>query len=96
VQISKPNPVCNSGSDPSEQAVSAYEIVASTLQDPILILRRDLVIEWANAAFGQAFRINLNEVVGCRLNELRNGQWNILALRAAIEGVISGGAPVTN
>ena len=74
--------------------MSPYEVVVSTLHDPVLILKKDLVIESANTAFGRAFRINIEEAVGCRLYELRNGQWNIPALRAVIDGVIRNGVPV--
>ncbi len=93
-QDSKPNPVGNIGFNGSGQAASAYEVLVSTLQDPILMLGKDLVIEWANAAFGQDFSINLKDAIGCRLYELRNGQWNIPALRTLLDGVISGGATV--
>ena len=84
MQISKPNPVRNSGSNWGGQTASAYEVVVSTLHNPVLILKKDLVIESANAAFAQAFRINIEEAVGCRLYELRNGQWNFPSLRAVI------------
>src|SRR3954451_11531458 len=94
MQISKPNPDRNGGSNWGGQTASAYEVVVSTLHDPVLILKKDLVVESANAAFGQTFRIKIEEAVGCRLYELRNGQWNIPALLAAINGVISDGAPV--
>ena len=94
MQISKPNPVRNRGSNWGGQTASAYEVVVSTLHDPVLILKKDLVIESANAAFGQAFRINIEEAIGCRLYELRNGQWNFPALRAVIDGVISDGVHV--
>jgi two-component sensor histidine kinase/PAS domain-containing protein len=94
VQISKRNPVRNSGSNWGGQTASAYEVVVSTLHDPVLILNEDLVIESVNAAFVQAFRINIDEAVGCRLYELRKGQWNFPGLRAVIDGVISDGVPV--
>ncbi|MFL6416416.1 MAG: HWE histidine kinase domain-containing protein [Bryobacteraceae bacterium] len=94
MQNSKPIPVRDSSSDRSEQSASAYEVFASTLQDPILILSKDVVIESANAAFCQAFRINLKEAVGRRFYELQNGLCNIPALHTLIDGVISNDAPV--
>lgn len=94
MEVSKSNPVQNCGPNWGGQTTSAYEVVVSTLHDPVLILKKDMVVASANAAFGQAFRIKIEEAVGCRLYELRNGQWNIPALLAAINGVISDGAPV--
>src|SRR5438270_13580483 len=42
---------------------SAYELIVTTRHDPARMLHKELVIESANAAFGQAFRPNLEEAV---------------------------------
>jgi signal transduction histidine kinase len=63
--------------------------IIETIRQPVLVLRDDLTVEVMNRAFGETFRLSSDEVIGQRIYDLGQGQWNIPALRALIEGVLA-------
>ena len=62
--------------------------IVETVRDPLLILDADLRVERANRTFYDYFRVAPAETVGRLLYELGKGQWDIPALRQALEEVL--------
>ncbi len=65
----------------------ATEILA-TLREPMLVLDLEHRVKMANVAFYRLFRVPREDVVGRRLRELGNGQWDIPALHEQLETVL--------
>jgi PAS domain-containing protein len=64
------------------------EAIVQTIDQPLLILRADLKIEEANSAFCDLFKVSMEDVRGCFLYEVGNGQWNVPQLRQLLEQVL--------
>jgi len=64
------------------------EKAVATVHEPALVLDDKLCVVAASAAFYQIFRVGRQETEGRRLYELGRGQWDIPALRAALEEII--------
>jgi two-component system CheB/CheR fusion protein len=62
--------------------------IVETVRDPLLILDVGLRVERANRTFYDFFRVAPEETVGRLLYELGQGQWDIPALRQALEEVL--------
>src|SRR5687768_9659071 len=78
-------------SSPSELAADAVpfaEAIVETLHEPLLVLRPDLRVQTANPAFYRHFRVKPEDTLGRMVYDLGNGQWNIPALRRALEEVL--------
>lgn len=65
----------------------ATEILA-TLREPMLVLDLEHRVKIANVAFYRLFRVSRENVIGRRLKELGNGQWDIPALHEQLETVL--------
>jgi two-component system, chemotaxis family, CheB/CheR fusion protein len=71
----------------------ASEIV-NTVRQPIVLLDRELCVRFANSAFYHMFRLERAEAEGQVLFSLRPGDSDLPDIRALIDQVKSGGAPV--
>jgi PAS domain S-box-containing protein len=69
--------------------VDLLELV-DTIREGLLVLEPDLTIRLANRSFCTALAVAPEEIVGRKLPELGDGEWDIPALRRALETVISG------
>ncbi|WP_188130581.1 PAS domain S-box protein [Neomesorhizobium albiziae] len=65
------------------------EAVVKTTRQPLLVLDGELRVQSANLAFYDQFQVRQQETAGRLVYELGNGQWDIPALRALIEEVLS-------
>ena len=66
--------------------------IVETVRNPLLLLDADLRVQRANRAFLEHFQVDAHESVARRVYDLGNGQWNIPALRKALEAVLSSDA----
>jgi two-component system CheB/CheR fusion protein len=64
------------------------QAIVQTVQQPLLVLTRDLRIQSANLAFYEAFNFRKDETENRLIYDLGNGQWNIPKLRQALENVL--------
>ena len=64
--------------------------VVETIREGLLVLEPNLTIGFANRSFCQTFGVSPEDIIGRKLYELGNGQWNIPKLRTALETIISG------
>lgn len=64
-----------------EQLSAYYEIILSTIQEPMLILDKDMCIKTANKAFYETFQVTEEECTGFSLFKLGNNQWENRRLR---------------
>lgn len=71
------------------------ESIIDTVSNPLLVLDQALCIHRANHAFYDTFMTNPSATLNRRLFELGDGQWNIPALRVALEQILSLSTPVT-
>jgi two-component sensor histidine kinase len=62
--------------------------IVDTVEQPMLVLDRDLCVRAASRAFLATFKVDRYETIGEHLRELGNGQWNIPQLLALLEDVI--------
>jgi two-component sensor histidine kinase/PAS domain-containing protein len=84
-------------SDVTEQERRENELIAAkefleklidSIREALLVLDLDLRVESANAPFYQIFKVSPEETIGKLIYEIGNGQWNIPALRSALEEVL--------
>jgi two-component system CheB/CheR fusion protein len=66
------------------------DAVVETVREPLLILDADLHVRAANRAFYRFFQVSPAETEDRLIYDLGSGQWNIPALRALLEQILSG------
>jgi two-component system CheB/CheR fusion protein len=64
------------------------EAAVNTVREPFLVLDSDFRVLLASAAFFETFRVTPDSVVGTRLFELGDQEWNIPELRRLLEDVL--------
>jgi len=64
--------------------------LVETIREGILVLEPDLTIRFANRSFCYTFAVAPEHIVGRKLYEINNGQWDIPTLRTSLETIISG------
>jgi len=64
------------------------EAIISTMNEPMLVLGKDLRVKSANKAFYKKFEVSQEETEGILLYDLGNKQWDIPALRELLEDII--------
>jgi len=71
-----------------EELYIYYEAILSTVQEPMLILDKDMRIKSANKSFCKIFHVTEEESIGVSLFRLGNNQWNIPRLRELLEDIV--------
>jgi chemotaxis protein methyltransferase CheR len=69
--------------------VNTLDLV-ETIREGLLVLEPDLTIRFANHSFCSTFAVTPEAVIGRKLYEIGNGQWDIPKLRTALETIVSG------
>jgi two-component system CheB/CheR fusion protein len=64
------------------------EVILATVRYPLLVLNGNLRVATANAAFYKKFETSTEETEGRYIYELGKGDWNIPALRQALEEIL--------
>jgi two-component system, chemotaxis family, CheB/CheR fusion protein len=77
-----------------EKAKLFMEEALATVREPLLVLKQNLSVIYANPSFMRAFHVSVEETVGRPLHQLGNGQWNIPKLRTILDQVLSKDVPV--
>jgi two-component system, chemotaxis family, CheB/CheR fusion protein len=77
-----------------EKAKLFMEEALATVREPLLVLKQNLSVIYANPSFLKTFHVRLEETQGKLLYQLGNGQWNIPKLRAILGEVLSKDVPV--
>ncbi len=72
-----------------EELYTYYEGILAGIQEPMLILDRDLRVKSANTAFYKMFQVSEDETVGKSLFKLGYNQWSIPQLRELLEDIVS-------
>lgn len=63
-----------------QSALVYAEDIINTVQEPLLILDRDLFVTSANLSFYETFRLNKSDLENVKLDEINNGDWKIPSL----------------
>ena len=63
----------------------ALKSLVATIRDPLLVLDRDFRITFASRSYFETFQVTPEMTEGHLLSEVGNGQWDIPALRAALD-----------
>ncbi|MEK7720213.1 MAG: CheR family methyltransferase [Bacteroidota bacterium] len=71
-----------------EELYNYYEAILSTVQEPMLILDKEIRIKSANKSFYKIFHVTEDECIGISLYNLGNNQWNIPRLRELLEEIV--------
>jgi two-component system CheB/CheR fusion protein len=71
-----------------KEARDYSEAIVQTVREPLLILGGDLRVRSANAAFYQTFKVSPEDTVGCFIDDLGDGQWNLNRLRPLLNEVL--------
>ncbi|OQP52869.1 hypothetical protein A4H97_24555 [Niastella yeongjuensis] len=61
------------------------ESIIATIREPLVVLDKDMKVRTANQSYYKKFRTSEEETEGRSFYQLRNGLWNIPALRSALE-----------
>src|ERR1700761_3230761 len=69
-------------------ALSYAQSIVDTVREPMLVLDGELRVVTASRAFSRTFSVSLEETEGQFIYDLGNGQWDIPALRTALEEVL--------
>lgn len=64
--------------------------IVETIREGLLVLEPDLTIRFANRAFCDQYSVTPEHVVGRKLYEINNGEWDIPKLCTALDTIISG------
>jgi two-component system CheB/CheR fusion protein len=64
------------------------EALVEAVHEPLLVLRKNLVVVAANKAFYKMFRVSPKETEGRQIFQLGDGQWNIPRLRELLHQVL--------
>jgi PAS domain-containing protein len=62
--------------------------IFETIRNPVLVLDPDLRVVFADRAFLRTFRVGNEEMLGRRVYELGDGQWDIARLRQLLHEII--------
>jgi PAS domain-containing protein len=62
--------------------------VLDVVQEPILILDKNLCVVAANDSFYQTFHVKAEDTEGKSIYKLGNGQWNIESLQTLLSGIL--------
>jgi two-component sensor histidine kinase len=68
--------------------------IVDTLQEPLVVLDKDLVVVNANPAFLRTFRVERDQTLGRTLFDLGNGQWDIAELKRLLAEVVPKSAAI--
>ncbi|WP_421931826.1 sensor histidine kinase [Phenylobacterium sp.] len=71
------------------------ESVVDTVRDPLVVLELDMTVVSASRAFLKLFNLTSEEIVGRRLRDLDQGQWDVAALRELLEHVVPDSAAIS-
>lgn len=77
----------------ADRAATVMRTIVDTVRDPLVILDHQLRITTASRNFIAIFGDAEADVIGRRIDELKQGQWDIAALRALLERVVPDEAP---
>jgi two-component sensor histidine kinase len=72
----------------SERAWRLAQTIVDTVRDPLVILDGDMTVASANRAFLGLFSVTEAQVVGRKLKELGQGQWDVSALGVLLGKVV--------
>lgn len=72
----------------AERAWRLAQTIVDTVRDPLLILEGDMTVASANRAFLGLFRVSADQVLGRKLKELGEGQWDVPALGVLLDKVV--------
>lgn len=72
------------------------EAILRTMRQPLVVLDGALVVDTANRAFCELFKVTIGEATGQKIYDLGNGQWNIPKLRTILDDILSDDADVTD
>ena len=71
-----------------EELYNYNEAILSTVQEPMLIIDKEMRIKSANKSFCKIFHVTEDESIGISLYKLGNNQWNIPRLRELLEDIV--------
>jgi two-component system, chemotaxis family, CheB/CheR fusion protein len=74
--------------DEMARAKRYAESIVETLHEPLLVLTPDLLIQSCNGAFYNHFQESRTEILGRKLYDLGNGQWDTPELRKLLEVIL--------
>lgn len=72
----------------AERAWRLAQTIVDTVRDPLVILEGDMTVASANRAFLGLFRVAADHVVGRKLKDLGENQWDVAGLSALLAKVV--------
>ena len=88
LQLGRTNEALEASGKTAQRALDYANAIVSTVRAPLLIMDGQLRVEKANRAYYDTFVARPEETDGRLLYELGGGQWDIPALRTALEEVL--------
>ena len=72
----------------ADEALEYAESIINTVREPLIVLNQDLRVVTASRSFYEVFKVNPEEIVGNRIYDLGNKQWDISKLRELLEDIL--------
>lgn len=69
------------------------QVIVDTVRDPLVVLDSNMRIVTASRNFLLMFGDTPDKVIGCRLEDLKQGQWDVAALRTLLNRVVPDDEP---
>lgn len=79
----------------SELSWRIAQSIVDTVRDPLVVLELDMSVVTASRAFLKLFSLTSEAIVGRRLRDLDQGQWDVVALRDLLEHVVPDSAAIS-
>ncbi len=72
-----------------EHARNYAEAIIATVQEPLVVLDREMCVQTANRSFFNTFKVSQEETESKSIFEIGGGQWNVPKLRAMLHEITS-------
>jgi two-component system CheB/CheR fusion protein len=83
-------------SDLIEEQRQFSEAIIAALRESLLVLDSDLRVITANKSFQESFSLSGTQIIGKRIYDLADGQWDIPQLRKLLRDVLSNNTDIVN
>ncbi len=71
-----------------EHARNYAEAIIATVQEPLVVLDREMCVQTANRSFFNTFKVSPEETMAKSIFEIGGGQWNVPKLRAMLNTML--------
>jgi two-component system CheB/CheR fusion protein len=71
-----------------KSALNYAENIINTVNEPLIVLNRELKVVSANQSFYETFKLKISETEGEKIYKIKNGEWNIPTFQKLLEEIL--------